>query len=364
MSHAGDDIASFGEKILAILDRGSFTSTYKYAVLMALLDLALVKTQRDGAPPTMVTTRELAARVIELYWPHTYDYPATARVLGQNLPQRDKKDQAEVLRLIQRFREADAGRGTIYRARLRSPDAWQGLLSDVEWKLVEMPLPRLQVIGGQAVPFLYVIGWDTRITRRQFRSNDFDNRILFFSDAAEHMVRLAGLLRPLIQREWSALLARFNQLPSMKLEEFLFGTDRTALTAVRGPLYDLQSALCFYCSGRLKLDALEIDHFIPWARHPNNAIENLVAAHAGCNSSKSDYLAASPHLQRWLQRLQREGEALRQIGAEVAWESAFETSFAIARGIYLRLPDATLLWERSKSFQAAQRSELRSLLAA
>lgn len=36
----------------------------------------------------MVTTRELAARVIALYWPQTDDYPATARVLGQNLPQR------------------------------------------------------------------------------------------------------------------------------------------------------------------------------------------------------------------------------------------------------------------------------------
>lgn len=177
-------------------------------------------------------------------------------------------------------------------------------------------------------------------------------------------MRLAGLLRPLIQREWSSLLARFNQLPSSTLEDFLFGVDRTSLTVVRSPLYELQSAQCFYCSGRLRLDAIEVDHFIPWARHPNNAIENLVAAHARCNSSKSDYLAAEPHLARWLQRLQDQGNALQQISSDVAWESAGQTSFAVARGIYLRLPEATLLWERSQSFRAAHRDELRTLLAA
>lgn len=359
-----EDLASFGEKLLAILDRGSFTSTYKYAVLMALLDLALEGTQRDGAPPTMVTTRELATRVIELYWPHTQPFPDADRVLGQNLPQRDKGDQAEVVRLIGQFRAEDAGRAGIYRARLRSRAAWERLLDAVEWKLVEMPLPRLQVIGGLSVPFLYRINWDTHVTRRLFRSNDFDNRILFLPGAADHLVRLAGLLRPLIQHKWSALLARFNQLPSSKLEEFLFGVDRTSLTAVRAPLFELQSAQCFYCSGRLQLDALEVDHFIPWARHPNNAIENLVASHASCNSSKSDYLAAETHLCRWLGRLQDHGDSLRQISSDVAWESASDTSFAVARGIYLRLPSETLLWQRSKSFQPAHCGTLRTLLAA
>jgi len=361
-----DDLVSFGEGLLAILDRGSFTSTYKYAVLMALLDLALESTQKDGAAPTMVTTRQLATRVIELYWPQTKEFAEgdLGRVLGQNLPQRDKRDQAEVLRRIQKFREDHAGRASPHRARLEAKAAWEALLTEVEWKLVEMPLPRLQIIGGQLRPFLYQINWGTDISRRHFKSNEFDNRILFMPGAAEHMVRLAGLLRPLIQREWSSLVARFNGLPSARLEDFLFGVDRSELAKVRVPLFELQEAQCFYCARALKADAMEVDHFIPWARHPNDAIENLVGAHAGCNASKSDYLAAPRHLERWVQRLQTHAQVLRQIGDDNLWESAGPTTFSIARGIYLRLPEQTPLWEASQHFSAASRAELRSLLAA
>lgn len=364
-----DDLVSFGEGLLAILDRGSFTSTYKYAVLMALLDLAQESTQKNGDAPTMVTTRQLATRVIELYWPQTKEYeefakPDGQRVLGQNLPQRDKGDQAEVVRLIAEFRTCHGGRATPHRAQLEAKEDWEALLTAVEWKLVEMPLPRLQIIGGQPRPFLYQINWGPDIRRRHFKSSEFDNRILFMPGAAEHMARLAGLLRPLIQREWSSLVARFNGLPSARLEDHLFGVDRTALKTVRGPLFDLQEAQCFYCARALKADAMEVDHFIPWARHPNDAIENLVGAHAGCNASKSDYLAAPRHLERWVHRLQTRADDLRQIGQEKLWESAGPASFSIARGIYLRLPEQTPLWEASQRFAASARAELASLLAA
>jgi 5-methylcytosine-specific restriction endonuclease McrA len=41
-----------------------------------------------------------------------------------------------------------------------------------------------------------------------------------------------------------------------------------------------------------------VDHFIPWSRYPNDAIENLVVAHERCNGRKSDFLAASDHVAR------------------------------------------------------------------
>ncbi len=88
MRDAGDAVA-FGEKILSVLDRGSFTSTYKYAVLLGLLDLALEATRRDGAPPTSVTTAQLASRVIELYWPHVREFPALAREIAMQVAATD-----------------------------------------------------------------------------------------------------------------------------------------------------------------------------------------------------------------------------------------------------------------------------------
>lgn len=363
MTGTAGDIVSFGEKILSVLDRGSFTSTYKYAVLLGLLDLALEETQRNGAPPTSVTTHQLAERVIELYWPHTRRFPSIERVLDQNLPQKGKRGCAEIVRLIEEFRAADASRTTLHRARAKASDAWTKLMREVEWKLVEMPLPRLQVVGRAALPFLYAINWDAGVKRSEFNSPDFDNVIRFLLGSAENLVRLAGLLRPLIQREWAALISRFNSLPDAQLEDFLFSVDRKALGVLREPLADLQHGLCFYCEQRLKDDQVEVDHFIPWARHPNDAIENLVAAHTRCNASKSDHLAAVPHVSRWVARDNDAANVLSQISTDLVWRSDPGVSLGVARGIYLRLPDDTRLWRRSKDFEVADLAGLAAMFA-
>ena len=62
---------AFAEKLLTVLAEGRFTATYKYAVLLGLMDLGLEHSSRTGAAPTSVTTRQLAEKVLELYWPHT-----------------------------------------------------------------------------------------------------------------------------------------------------------------------------------------------------------------------------------------------------------------------------------------------------
>jgi len=57
---------------------------------------------------------------------------------------------------------------------------------------------------------------DTGISRRTFNGPDaYNNVIRFVGDTGDHLVRLSGLLRPLIQREWSGLVARFNSLPNV-----------------------------------------------------------------------------------------------------------------------------------------------------
>src|SRR5215475_4084016 len=47
------DAIRFAEKVLELLDEGRYTATYKYAVLLALIDLCLEGTQTSGAPPEM-----------------------------------------------------------------------------------------------------------------------------------------------------------------------------------------------------------------------------------------------------------------------------------------------------------------------
>jgi 5-methylcytosine-specific restriction endonuclease McrA len=350
--------------MLGLLDEGHFVATYKFAVLLALIELCEEKVASSGAAPEMVTTRELAGKAIEIYWPQTsvFDVKKSTEILRQNTGR-----QAAIVQLIARFRAMTVGDASVplSEARHQHGVPWERLVADVEWKLVEMPLPRLQFIGDQYDPFLYHINWGTGITRSESRSPEFDNRILFVGRAGDHLLRLAGLLRPLIQRHWSAMVARINRQLSeeARLDEFLFGATRIPLGSVRQPLREFQDNRCSYCDGQIR-GVADIDHFIPWARHPDNGIENLVAAHGRCNSAKSSSLAALDHVKHWTDRFLQESprSQLREIAADANWDRHPARTFSVARSIYLQLTSATKLWVERRHFVPAEPRALRALL--
>jgi hypothetical protein len=221
-------------------------------------------------------------------------------VLAQN-----RGGQAEIVTLIERFRVRHAPDPTqpLSRARAAARHQYERLVAAVEWKLIEMPLPRLQVIGDTENRFLYRIGWDASVTRQHLGDSGFDNRIQLLDGVADSLVQLSGLLRPLIQRAWAGMVAGMNRdaTDEARLQEFLFGAQRISLDPVRAELRELQGNRCFYCDGRIAGPA-DVDHFIPWARHPDNGIENLVVADPRCNGNKRDFLAAGEHVERWTQR--------------------------------------------------------------
>jgi len=356
-----DDPIQFAERLLSLLDEGSFTATYKFAVLLGLMDLCLEHCDRFGEPAPMVTTRQLAEKVVDLYWSHTTPFESTeGEVLRQNAGK-----PAVILSRIQRFRDTAAPDPgcSLHRARLSSRTAYQKMLDEVEWKLVEMPLPKLQRFGGSENRFIYEISWDDAVTRSHFRdTHQFDNRISFVGLAAHHLVRLAPLLRPLIQQKWTEMVGRLNSLDVARLESFLFGADRVSLQPVRGPLIDLQSDACFYCDGRLRGE-VDVDHFLPWSRYPDDRLDNLVVAHRRCNGQKKDFLASAKHLARWTQRLSDSDLALDQIADDVSWPRNTIRSLGVVRGTYLKLPDGIALWHTGQDFVPSHHRGLLEALA-
>ena len=99
-----------------------------------------------------------------------------------------------------------------------------------------MPLPRVQIIGTSPDPFIYDIGWDSTIKRPDIDHQSFSREIRFKPTVSEYLVQLNGLLRPLIQRKWAAMVARLNRLEDARLEKVLFGFDRVATVKVRSAL--------------------------------------------------------------------------------------------------------------------------------
>jgi hypothetical protein len=351
---------AFGEKLLTVLAEGRFQATYKYAVLLGLMDLCLEHSTASGSAPRSIGTEELARKIVELYFPHTAPFgEAAPRVLMQN--QHGGEKQAKIVTLIERFREEHAPdpSATLSRARRHDPPAYERLVREVEWVLALMPLPKLQRVGNRDVRFLYEIVWDDEVRRRDFTRSGFDRTIRFVGGAGDHLVRLAGLLRPFIQREWTRLVARINSdlVPESGLEEFLFGVSRSALTPIREDLRSVDAGRCFYCNRPLG-SAWEVDHFVPWARYPNNGIENLVSADVGCNGYKLDHLAAAEHVEHWLERLDKQARDLASIAESRSWDRQPERSVSVARSIYLRLPSDAQLWRQGREFVDAERRRL------
>lgn len=349
---------AFAQRLLQLLDEGRFVATYKFAVLLGLLEVLTENTGRKGRPPDTIATRALAEAVVEIYWPHTRPFGRKG-TLCQN-----QSGQAEIVTLIARFREHTIGDASlpIGRARWQAPEAFVKLVRAVEWKLIEMPLGKLQLIGNQYDPFIYRLDWDQPPRQAVVKSDEFDGRLLLAPGAGEHLLGSAPLLRPLVQRTWALTVSRFNKLPDAKLDEFLFGAKRISLASVTPPLRELAGGSCFYCGTPVKQGG-QVDHFIPWARHIDNGIHNLVYSHGACNGAKSAFFASERHAERWLQRASDSGHALSKIASDHHWDADRDKTLAAARTLYLRLPDSYKLWVAGKQFESANTTRLNALFA-
>ena len=78
----------FLTNIQRLLSEGQFTATYKYALLLALADIAVEIGDHSGAP-IEVSTKLIAEKYIHYYWRQCVPYlprtdPSAGQVLRQN----------------------------------------------------------------------------------------------------------------------------------------------------------------------------------------------------------------------------------------------------------------------------------------
>jgi hypothetical protein len=117
-----------GEKLLSLLEESARSSTYKPALLLALIDLGHEWLGADSHP-----VRVLAERVTELYWPQTLAYPTTGNVLRQN----QATGQAAIGSATLAFREHHATASRALPAVAREDETSSTLVTRVEERLAE-----------------------------------------------------------------------------------------------------------------------------------------------------------------------------------------------------------------------------------
>jgi hypothetical protein len=282
---------AFLGNIQRILDEGQFVATYKFALLLALVEIAVERGDDSGAP-VAIHLDAIAEKFLELYWDHTR--PFASHVLRQNTG-RNIAILGEIEELQIRWpRISDA----------RRTPAWSKARRRTAGIIRAMPLFRLQLLrGNYRLPFLY----DETMQQGQ---------IVLKPGVAFCLRRFSTMIGSLARNAWLAAVRSNPQNAYLagggeSLEAFLFGQERIDLTAIREVVWDLQNGRCFYCDGRMS-GTPQVDHFVPWACYPSNLGHNLVLAHAGCNADKSDLLADVRHLERWWYRNEHQGSAIEQ----------------------------------------------------
>jgi 5-methylcytosine-specific restriction endonuclease McrA len=276
-----EEQVGFLRNIQRLLSEGQFTATYKFALLHALADLAVIKGDDSGAPLEL-TTKEIAAKFVELYWRQCKPFQGV--VLQQNTDR-----QAEVIGHILKV-QPHYGE-SLFRLKQFDLREWSRLVSKVGGVVQKMPLWRLQKVGKERLEFLY-------------DNLDFGKTITLKAGVAYCLRAFHELLLDLIRGAWVRWVQKYNAnaLNNVTdLASFLFGQERTNLDAYRSILMEVQRGKCLYCGNALLRNS-QVDHFIPWSRYPADMGYNFVLAHAVCNRAKSDYLAAEAHLAAWSER--------------------------------------------------------------
>jgi 5-methylcytosine-specific restriction endonuclease McrA len=335
----------FAERVMSLVESGRKSATYKLATLLALIDCATEATDPRRGPPHVLHARRVGERVVELYWPQTVVYGLRA---DRPSPLR-QSPQNDIPAKLARWRERHgltAG-ATLADARQADPGGWDDLAGELIAVVIGMPLAKLQRFGeGRTAVedrFIYDFSWRDEVGRSTVDRPGFDDRLHLRRHVGEWLVQLAPLLRPVIQTKWASLVARQNPdlVDAHQLEEFLFGAIRISLEPVRHALVEVQAHRCFYCT-RPMSGEVEVDHFVPWSRHPDNTLDNLVAAHRRCNNAKSASIAGYRHLQRWAWRL--EDGTLDDVATTTSWPRRTERTLGSVVATYQTLPPRTLLW--------------------
>lgn len=313
-----------------LLAEGSFVATYKFALLHALADLALLEGDDTGAALPL-STQAISARMAELYWRQAAPYSAGTH--RHEVLRHATGSQAAILNELLAARAG--AEGSLARFR-KNPRAWRTLVAKVDRVVRQMPLWKLQTVGTERLDFLY-------------DNVDGATSVELKPGIAWCLRAYHGLVTELVRGAWVRFLRRHN--PGLDggadLGAFLFGSERADLSAYVPVLREVQGGACFYCAQSLRCEGAAVDHFVPWARYPVDLGHNFVLAHAVCNGRKSDLLAAETHLERWVVRNERSGAALGAAFAELGLPADLAASRGVARWAYAQTARARgQVWRR------------------
>lgn len=319
----------FITRIQRILDEGDFSSTYKYALLLAIADLC-VELGDDTSAPLNIKVDQISEKFIHYYWKQALPFPSNNQVIFQN--------SGRQAAIVSKIRNCNGQPISSF----KSTPIWNVLVKDISRQIKLMPLWRLQKVGGNIVDFLYP---------QELKGDSISLR----PGCSYCFRKFHGLIKHLVQGAWvnwvncssnnrAILGANFD------LHSFLFGCDRHSLDVYKKPLFELQESKCFYCDKDMKIHTSQVDHFIPWSKYPVDLGHNFVLAHGKCNKDKRDFLPHIDYLAPWIERNKNANSYLADFFNKHHLPNSLESSYRIAGWAYSHAEEASYeMWHRNDS---------------
>ena len=327
----------FLKHIQQILQSGTFTSTYKFALLISITRLAIEQGQDTGAA-LHLEYQDIAEKFIDLYWKQSLPFQ-----FNQYEPFTIHQSTGKQAKIISEIQNAQQQFKTL--AALRKDVLyWNRLKRAVATTVKQMPVVYLQNLNGQTVEFLYCL-------------EDSKQSLNLLPKVMYCLRQFSEIIEELCQKRWIDFVRLNKQnlvildgLPD--LDEFMFAPSRNQLGQVADFLIDLQQCQCFYCGKSLKNSKYAVDHFIPWSLYPADTGHNFVLADDKCNSQKSNYLASEQFLQKWQERNYLHDQSIVREISQFGFLTDIQRSHRVADWAYKQaIENEYLVWLGGKDKQ-------------
>jgi len=355
------DTASVIERIIS---HGKKSSTYKLAVLRAIVDFVIehpAREPRNGFH--LIPVIELARRVLSYYWRPALEGIPQGSAPSQRIPHLVQQLSRSELPIPQiELPDPSAGYplSLWIQEAILLPDHLVNVLVEVRKTLLEQPIQYIHNVGDEQSEIFSVLATTGVVT---FSASYDDHRkaalsvggalrkatswidlveaeqgyIVLSARSYEEISTLRFWLQDAIILRWARESERFAKgriaVPVHTFELEIPDRDSDKVHELKGVYRQLGLTHCLYTDAELGR-SWDLDHLLPWSRFPVNLFWNLVPASAEANrgpAGKSDRLPAwNPELRHryvgFLEQCLREGGELIMLDVSATYRRYFQRS--------------------------------------
>lgn len=281
------------DRVESILNRDRKTATYKFALIRALCDFALLAYNRAewrGSGDIGIPLSDIADRWIEYYWPIIESDQVIPQINAEDAAGRPLAFRDSLGNLVRFFKNA-GGRSAFLRSMA------DGTVTDTARRLYKAAAREIEDTIKRG-PVRYAGG---AVGRREFE----------FDSAKRHVVLDQALWRDLaLMAHWirDAVLLRWAQMThdlshgtigvGEMLEKLVAGVEDRRQDELVRAFYAAHRPLECVWSGKTLAEQFDVDHAVPYALWQDSSIWNLFPADKKLNNSKRDQLPTAELLRR------------------------------------------------------------------